>query len=1746
MQLIKDLINLPEIKTVIQLSDLQDERLKRFLTQSFVLTQEVTFGFTHLLESLSKGEGRGCFIQGNFGSGKSHFLTVLSLLLNYSESWEPLIKQNLSFESFRKELDQRRFLTLTISLVEHGGREYLEEIVLKELSHCLNQHSLTPLVRKDSRKETFETLKKELKGTGSDGVVILIDELSEFLRSKPDSRQFNEDIRFLQFLGEIASHFPLWVVATLQERIEETGEITQEVFNKIKDRYPLRFSLGSSHIEELVSARLVEKKPEAKDLLINLFNQIKDAFPTFPFSQDIFLNLYPVHPSTIRLLDNLKTLFSQQRGVVDFIHYQIRGDASRRIEGMLHLPFNCFLTPDAIFDHFRYRIKEMMETNPFHDIVFKFYEDEMERLFPQEAERQLAYKLVKILLLLAITPIKKRYNIRQIAEMMVHKVTELESGINYRYIRGMIDHLYKEGSYLALEKGKDELDDSFFIDLKADINILVKKKTEYIKGSLFEEERRLFDRLIPLLEDPFLPLNTFYQEEKSKRALKWQHTMREGYIMLTQIDELPLDTIETLRWELLKTEYDFCMIVGTTYQLKKQEAHLREILLPHIRQLIPNAFLFWLPLKIQDDSPLRLLLAHVLLMDKYREDETEMGKRIRKHLQDVLEAEKKAVKEIFVRAYFEGTIYTERGEEEIALQQMRHLPFEQLLGEIVPEVLNRRYPKHMEIYPSAEVLTKSNMQDVIDLFLRTGEVGVDKRSQYGLVNTIEGFMEPMGLIKKTPSGYLLVIDPRKSKIVHHLLSLIPEDKILLDELYWHLRKGEYGLSRTQFDLLILSSLFSGQLTPFSKGRKKGLEQVNAYNFTAIDQVGKGEVLPSSLQESLLTLPFFPPRIKKGEFSYALQEEAWNYLKAQREVWREEIEDLRCHLEKFSDYRALSHLDQKGILKDLEKVSHLLEEIKVSFPSKEGLKRFLEAYSQDVAWEENLERIKKVREFFEHNLERYLFIHEYLHDPGLNIPEGKPFQTLRGRREEIEHLLRDGEGIYQEGYMERVKEKFERFHQDYILLYQKEHQKLFQSDRIGSLRQVRDSKRYRLLKQLSSLSFISVKNDRIKIDRLVSSILVKSCSDFYVSALHQRPTCKCGFKLGDILEVPSKEQIESLINQGIIEYIEVLNSPQIHEKVLPFVTGLEDVGRKKDAERVRSLINFTLADGGLERAVDALFNLLNSSLIDTMNEAMSGKAVVVERNLDELYENLIERNFIRKRLEEIFIEWLEGKERIDQETYIKVTAGKRGYGAFGEEGGKLKGVIEQRFPELSILTQNMDEKDFNSLIWITRWLNQHAIAFERIDTLFTFSTTSLKDEWERVVQSLVEMGEYLVGNEEDLAAGLIQQVESEIGSSEKKDIFLNLLVETYKEKDYLLIFKNEKTLSFPLKWVLEKLWRMIATKPKIAKLKDVTLLIEEEKRMASFPSFLKKRDMLLCLKDYLELSNSLEYLKKFDDERLKAYHEWEKLYLKHLAKLPYLYAASYERMKYFQCLDEILMREKKKVLSEVTTRLEKKFTTFYQTSHPVWLGGEVKRPFFMRDVIRVLSEKYMKTFKDHPLSFILLDGMRWDLWCYLKEHFIPSLKGNYRLLEEIPLWAHLPSITAIQMEDLLKGIYSPGGEELSPKVAEEKASYEEKEGECFALENGSKMGINRFIDGKIHTSKDTLFTIFQEINQYLKSSLEPTMEALPKRSLIFLFSDHGFKENPKFTLSDKYKESRYTHGGSSFWEIIVPLAVLLKL
>jgi hypothetical protein len=279
---IRDLIEVPEIKTVIQLKDLQESNLRQMILESFVVTAEVMKSLEMILRSLSGTEGRGVFLKGHFGSGKSHFLSMLSLLLRHPESWKALLSQEPSLKRFQEDLQSRRFLVVEISLIQHRGTEFLEDIVLRKVFQELSGQLGRPFEGAETRHETFREIRTCMRALGFSGLVLLVDELSEFLRSKSEAHAYNEDIRFLQYLGEETSSFPLWIVASLQEWIEETGEINQDTFNKIKDRYPVRITLGRSHIEELVSHRLIRRREGGGEEIKKIYRDLRHYFPSFP------------------------------------------------------------------------------------------------------------------------------------------------------------------------------------------------------------------------------------------------------------------------------------------------------------------------------------------------------------------------------------------------------------------------------------------------------------------------------------------------------------------------------------------------------------------------------------------------------------------------------------------------------------------------------------------------------------------------------------------------------------------------------------------------------------------------------------------------------------------------------------------------------------------------------------------------------------------------------------------------------------------------------------------------------------------------------------------------------------------------------------------------------------------------------------------------------------------------------------------------------------------------------------------------------------------------------------------------------------------------------------------------------------------------------------------------------------------------------------------------------------------------
>ena len=180
---IGDCVEVRPHPTVVRLDDIDSED-SGWLTDSFMVTPEVDSHLRALRQLIKRDTGCGIFLIGHYGCGKSHFLAYLI--------------QQLKAGVFLSPSPEVAF----VSLVNFSADNRLEDIVARVLDIEVKPG--------DRRTSWDPLLAGQKKGQG---FLLVLDELSEFLRSKPDPRSFTEDIRFLQFMGEWAQGKRFWIMA---------------------------------------------------------------------------------------------------------------------------------------------------------------------------------------------------------------------------------------------------------------------------------------------------------------------------------------------------------------------------------------------------------------------------------------------------------------------------------------------------------------------------------------------------------------------------------------------------------------------------------------------------------------------------------------------------------------------------------------------------------------------------------------------------------------------------------------------------------------------------------------------------------------------------------------------------------------------------------------------------------------------------------------------------------------------------------------------------------------------------------------------------------------------------------------------------------------------------------------------------------------------------------------------------------------------------------------------------------------------------------------------------------------------------------------------------------------------------------------------------------------------------------------------------------------------------------------------
>lgn len=1080
--LIRDIIDVPVVEAVVRLADSADPGRRAGLAREFVLTRQVERNLGALASSIKEGVGRGHFLVGPYGSGKSHFLSYISLVLageaEITGGACPLVRA----------LEGRRFLPVRVSLVNVRGEARLEDAILAEaeraiaaaggranltrrsrfLDHIvravrpldpagmdayLKKSNLLPwdtLIKDEHRAATAAWgYTKNLEGCpampdappdellrcitaaagklGFAGVVIIIDELSEFLRSKPLPAALSDDARYLQLMGEFARSEKFWIVASLQEAIEQTGDIARDVLGKIKDRYPVRLPLDESHIRDLIDGRLIRKKDGARDEIRKVWQKYSDSLPSFTIAFEDFYRLYPLHPATIGYLESLSSLMSAHRGVVDFIVSEIRGDAKRGIEGLMVEPVDRLLTADTIYSHFRDRVKGDDRFTQYDSLVRSDIDRTASKIFRNVPDRLLARRASDVLILNEIAALERPKTVAELAAILLSIISEISPEANEQYLSDVIlGPLTKECLFLRGSNEERAGDRVYRVSLERDRRGLLEKEIGAIVAGLSVGDTRPLRAVLEEVQCA-VPVREIFKSIRPEVAVSWCGTMRRGVLLWGE-------SVSPAEVGLLLDgpDIDFAVVLALPS------------LGPTAGELYPAGTIEWVPRFEEDELKLirRFYAARVV-----RESLT-AERTVKEAAVNVMEEAKPLVARAIESAFRRGK-FLRGGKEFVPSADPRAAGFlEKCISHPVIEALKEAHPRFLDVAPQVEFVSRRALVPLIDAIISPGRISMAAARKNNTRTMIEGVLIPMGLARVDGSSYAMQLDPSRSALAREIMDRLSEFPKTA-HLMKNLKKGPFGLSSEMAQLAMVSLVKGGLLDLRKNGRRIPAAIVGFDHIGEADEVTPGELLPKSLIDRLFRDGFLSRGFDRKSFSMGGQREAWErLLVAQKEIALHASETI-AKLSAISQYPAFDSFDFERIRTAIERGMEALGGVAESQGAARGLEKYLSEERPDLS--EILNIAAKSREFADGDAERVVRIADYISNlpPRGCLPEGVAALLL-----DVEAALNRITDIVLEGSAQYLFSSFDAFIGAYAGWYAGEHRLSFARDRFEPLHAVR--------------------------------------------------------------------------------------------------------------------------------------------------------------------------------------------------------------------------------------------------------------------------------------------------------------------------------------------------------------------------------------------------------------------------------------------------------------------------------------------------------------------------------------------------------------------------------------------------------------------------------------------------------------------------------------------------------------------
>ena len=325
-----DLIQFDPIESVVQLRDADNVSDAHKLVKTYVISDEMAERLTQLvfphMQFDHPVDNKGLLVVGNYGTGKSHLMSVISSLAEDASQLESLnhsdVRETASQISGRFKVIRTEIGATTMSL---------RDILVAELEENLERlgvaYEFPEVGTITSHKRAFEDMMTKFGETyPGHGLLLVVDELLDYLRTRKD-QELILDLNFLREVGEVCKDLRFRIIAGVQEAIFDSPRFNfvADSLRRVKDRFE-QIPIARNDVKFVVAERLLKKNAEQQAKVRDYLTPFAKYYGGLNERMDEFVRLFPVHPNYIDTFERvtvvekrevLKTLSMGMKGILE-------------------------------------------------------------------------------------------------------------------------------------------------------------------------------------------------------------------------------------------------------------------------------------------------------------------------------------------------------------------------------------------------------------------------------------------------------------------------------------------------------------------------------------------------------------------------------------------------------------------------------------------------------------------------------------------------------------------------------------------------------------------------------------------------------------------------------------------------------------------------------------------------------------------------------------------------------------------------------------------------------------------------------------------------------------------------------------------------------------------------------------------------------------------------------------------------------------------------------------------------------------------------------------------------------------------------------------------------------------------------------------------------------------------------------------------------------------------------------------